>query len=113
MVMQSGLRTCFYAGATEQDRGAQIDFIIERTDNTIHLCEAKFSSTALRIGSDLRRRFEHKASVFGQFIPAKNQVLNALITTFPPRGDALAHHIDQVITMEDLFSAEPPKFSHR
>ncbi|MEM6395008.1 MAG: ATP-binding protein [Bacteroidota bacterium] len=93
----------FYAAEDTKGPGAQIDLLIERSDNTIHICEAKFTHQALQLSNAIKKVFEHKAAVFAERTKSKNYFLKTLLTTYPPSSSPHAYGIDQVVVLEDLF----------
>ena len=95
----------FYTPATDAGPGAQIDLLIERADQTIHLCEAKFTQRALRLTTQLQQQFEQKSTVFHRETATPHHLFHTLITTHPPSGTPAQYNIDQVITLDDLFAA--------
>lgn len=93
----------FYAKKDGERAGAQIDLLIERADDTIHLCEAKFTSTPLAINARLGEEFQKKAAVFAAVSGTTDHLLHTLLTTFPHKGQTTAHAIDRVVTLDALF----------
>ena len=94
----------FYARADEGGPGAQIDLLIERADQTIHLCEAKFTEEPLPVSTALLDTFRRKRSVFVRHSRTRAHLLNTLITTYAPTGNWAARGIDQVVTLDELFA---------
>lgn len=91
--------------AKETQPGIQLDFLIDRSDQTINICEAKFYSTEYEVASGDAKQLRNKVSVFRQESKTRKHIFLTLITTF---GLKTNQHsiglIDQVITMDDLFA---------
>ncbi len=62
--------------------GAQIDMIIDRADQIIHLCEAKFTKENFALTNDYSARLRLKKSIFKQATQTKKAVFTTLLTTY-------------------------------
>lgn len=103
----SGISTTaasFHAKGNATSAGAQIDLLIERADQTIHLCEAKFTDKPLKVSTALIKSMQQKCSVFAERTDTNAHLLSTLITTYPPKIDWVAKGIDAVVGLEDLFA---------
>ena len=100
----ANVRTEHYAWRSKQlDEGAQIDIIIDRADNTINLCEVKFSKDAYRLEKEEYMRIRHRMEAFLQETGTRSAIIPSLITTF---GVAKGLYSDQIVvqsTLDDLF----------
>ena len=90
----------------EELPGVQIDLIIDRRDQVINVCEAKFTDKEFSISkayvADLRR----KRSVFAQVTGSKKSVFTTLITTYPAlRNKYYWEEVQSEVNMDDLFVA--------
>ena len=95
----------FIAGATKEMPGAQIDLLIDRSDQSINLCEIKFSANPFRITKAVAENLETKKRVFAYHTGTRKHLFSTLITTFGTApSDYLASHVDQVLGLDDLFS---------
>lgn len=84
--------------------GAQIDMIIDRADQIIHLCEAKFTKENFALTKDYAARLRLKKTIFKQATRTKKAVFTTLITTYPAlQNKYYLEEIDCEITMERLF----------
>jgi uncharacterized protein len=95
----------FVAKPKDGLEGTQIDLLIERADNTIHLCEIKFLADELIVTKTLVENLKSKRSIFNYHTNNRKHIFNTLITTYgiKPNEHSKAF-IDQVLTMEALFS---------
>ncbi len=69
-----------YHAKTSTERGAQIDLLIDRTDNTINLCELKFSEYPFVIDKKYAAELEQKVQVFKQRTQTRKAVFLTLVT---------------------------------
>ncbi len=85
--------------------GAQIDMLIDRNDQTINLCEIKFSAGDFELTKKDMDNIENKKQVFRFHTATKKHLFTTLITTMGVVNNAhKINHIDQVVTLEDLFA---------
>ncbi len=103
----SGISTAtssFIAKPKDNLDGAQIDLLIERSDNSIHLCEIKFLTEDLIVTKSLADNLRNKRAVFNYHTNNKKHIFNTIITTYglKPNTHSL-QTIDQIITMQSLF----------
>ncbi len=84
--------------------GAQIDMVIERADNIIHLCEAKFTADNFALTADYAAQLRLRKSVFRQATNTKKTVFTTLVSTLPAlQNQYYWQEIDTEITMDKLF----------
>ncbi len=94
----------FFAKPKDGLAGTQIDLLIERADNTIHLCEIKFLADELIIDKQMAENLRNKRAIFNYHTKNKKHIFNTVITTYglKPNNYSL-QNIDQIVTMEALF----------
>jgi uncharacterized protein len=84
--------------------GAQIDLVIDRADQIIHICEAKFTKDNFALNREYTNRLKLKKSIFRQATNTKKAVFTTLITTYPAlQNKYYLEEIDHEITMDKLF----------
>ena len=84
--------------------GAQIDMIIDRADQIVHLCEAKFTKENYAIDGDYSARLRLRKTIFKQATQTKKAVFTTLLTTYPAlQNKYYFEEIDSEITMDKLF----------
>ncbi len=88
---------------TEAQRGAQIDLVIERADNTINLCEMKFSESEFEITKEYDALLRNKISCFREETKTKKSIQLTLITTFGIRKNTYSGIVQNEVVLEDLF----------
>lgn len=84
--------------------GTQIDLLIDRNDQVINLCEMKFSTSAYEVTKKDVENFETKKQVFQYHTKTKKHLFITLVTTSGAiENSNKLNHVDQVVTMDDLF----------
>jgi AAA+ ATPase superfamily predicted ATPase len=84
--------------------GCQIDMIIDRADQTINLCEAKFIKENFAITKNYAAQLRLKKSIFKQATKTKKATFNTLLTTYTAlKNKYYLEEIDNEITMDKLF----------
>ena len=84
--------------------GAQIDMIIDRADNTINLCEAKFTKDHFAISKKYAEQLKLKKTIFRQVSQTKKATFTTLLTTHSAiRNKYYLDEIENEITMDELF----------
>ena len=84
--------------------GAQVDMVIDRADQIIHLCEAKFTKENYALTNDYAARLRLRKSIFKQATQTKKAVFTTLLTTYPAlQNKYYLEEIDSEITMDKLF----------
>ena len=85
--------------------GAQIDMVIDRADQIIHLCEAKFTRENFIITQDYATKLLLRKTIFKQASQTKKAVFTLLLTTHPAMENKYyLAEIDNEITMDKLFA---------
>ena len=84
--------------------GSQIDFIIDREDQSISLCEAKFSQHEYLLTKSYVNQWRRKEMVFKTVSKTKKGILNVLLTTYPAiRNQHYTDIVDAEVNMDALF----------
>ncbi|MBD3345099.1 MAG: hypothetical protein GF401_08570 [Chitinivibrionales bacterium] len=87
-----------------EERGAQIDLIIERSDRTINLCEIKFSTDIYRPSKNYLDILSRKKRLFKQITKTNYHIVTTMITTYGiEKTPGLPSAIDNFLTMDSLF----------
>ena len=95
----------FFAKPSNGMPGAQIDLIIDRSDQSINICEIKYSISDYEVTKSDVASLETKKRVFQYHTKTKKHLFTTLITTFGVVENAnRLNHIDQVVVLEELFS---------
>ncbi len=84
--------------------GAQIDMIIDRADQIIHLCEAKFTKDNFSLKNDYTTQLRLRRSIFRQATGTKKALFTTLLTTYPAiKNKYYLEEIESEVTMDKLF----------
>lgn len=95
---------CMWFNVGDEDRkGSQIDLLIQRKDNVINLCEAKFYSTEVAISKDMHLNLMNKVNSLRTQINKKKSIMNVLITTYGLKDNEYSYDYSIVVTLDDLF----------
>ena len=87
----------------ESSSGAQIDLLIDRRDQVINICEAKFSINEFQIDKDYDQRLRNKIAVFRQETRCKKTLQLTMITTFGVRKNKYSSIVTSEVLLDDLF----------
>ncbi len=93
----------YYSWRSTGTPGAQIDMIIERADELIHICEIKFSNAEYTISKqddlDMRNRIE----VFKRESGTNCGLIPTWITSYGLKSNAYSEEVQYQATLDDLF----------
>ncbi len=84
--------------------GTQIDMIIERKDNVVDVCEAKFVAGEFAVDKDYHLQLVRRKELVGELVPKKATVRNVLICTNGLKKNEYRWDFAAVVTLDDLFS---------
>ncbi len=90
----------------DKDGGnAQIDLLIDRKDNTITVCEIKFSESPYIFTQEEELRVRNRLSSLRAVCPAHKSIQMVFVTTFGIAGGNGRGVVNQEITIQDLLFA--------
>ncbi len=84
-------------------RGAQIDLVIERKDQTIDLCEMKYSKEKVLLSTNDYHNMQNKIAVFRDETKTNYAIHTVLITAAPIHRNAYSDDFQNTITLDLLF----------
>lgn len=87
----------------KSENGAQIDLVIDRRDQTINLCEIKFSISEYVIDKTEDQVLRNKLSTFKEGTSTKKTLFLTMITSFGVKKNENYGLIQNELTLEDLF----------
>ena len=90
---------------TDEEEGTQIDLIIERKDNVVNMCEAKFYSDEFVADKNCHFALVRRERLLREIVPKKASIQNTLITTFGLKQVEYFGDFASTITLDDLFRA--------
>ncbi len=94
----------FYKRGNTEEKGAQIDLVLDRNDQTVNLFEVKFSNSLYSISKAEFENLSKKISVFKDATDTKKQVFLYFITTFGLASNQYRSAlVDKELTLDSLF----------
>ena len=100
----SGVLTNVYQWSSKTTKpGAQIDLVIERKDDTINLCEIKYTKDKFAITSKYEKELEHKIEAFTTATDKDKSIQLTMITTNGITHNAHSAIVTNEILLDDLF----------
>ncbi|MEP7143042.1 MAG: ATP-binding protein [Ferruginibacter sp.] len=88
----------------KNERGAQIDLLIDRKDHSINICEMKYSVSTFTIDKAYAGELQNKINVFREKTKTKKTLFLTMITTFGVKENIHSTGLVQKeIMMEELF----------
>lgn len=87
----------------KDEKGAQIDLVIDRADHHITLCEMKFCTGRYRITEDYATTLRDRMQLFADKTHTSKGLVNTFVSTFGLANSSGSSAIDNEITVEDLF----------
>ncbi len=97
----SGVQTSVYSWHSNR---AQVDLIIDRKDQTINLCEMKFSIDKYTITKKYEENLRNKIGAFREATKTRKAIFLTMITTHGLTENKYQHVPQNKLAMEDLFS---------
>lgn len=93
-----------YKPETNNEKGIQIDLIIDRSDNCINLCEIKFHNNTFIVSKAYSKKLIYKKQKFMEITKTKKTVFITLITSFGTKENASYHEaVNNQLRIDDLF----------
>lgn len=84
-----------------EEKGTQIDLIIDRRDNVIDLCKLKYSLNQFEIDKDYYFNLTNKLDTFMNLYPKKS-IRVILISTYGLKTNMYSNIVNQVVSLDDL-----------
>ena len=104
----SGVVTEEYAwrhlAEVEDDKGAQVDLVIDRNDGVVNLCEMKYAKGRYTISSEYAERLVERAQTFSDNVFSDKAVFTTMVTPSGIRQDENSSVVQSEITADDLFA---------
>jgi len=94
----------FRVEGNSEQKGFQIDLIINRNDNTINLCEIKYYDASFRIDAKYARQLVERRQRFIEHSGTRKQVFNTFISNYGLLDNEYAREVvQQEIVLDELF----------
>lgn len=93
-----------YIPKSKEERGAEIDLVIDRADHCIHLCEMKFCEIEFEITKDYAKDLIRKKEIFQKITETKKTIFLTIVTPFGLKENSYSNElIHQQLTLDALF----------
>ena len=100
----SGIKSEEYAWRySDKQMGAQIDLIINRADQTINICEIKFSGIPFAITAEYEMNLRRKLTRFQEITKMRKSLQLTFITSFGLEYNSHSSIVNNEVTLDDLF----------
>ena len=87
----------------DDQKGMQIDLVIERSDRVVNLCEMKFVNTEFEVTSDYDRTLRNRLYWMTGHISPRLNVQMTLVTTYGLKYGIHSGVFQRVVTLDSLF----------
>ena len=96
-------RACCWVSRSEDGfKGAQIDLLIDRADQTVNICEMKFSSYEYEVTKRDDENFNNKIEAFLRQSKTKKSLMLTLITSFGVKPNIYSGRVQRQVSLKDL-----------
>lgn len=92
-----------YIPEDKNEKGAQIDLLINRSDRIINICEMKFCVADYRINKEADANMRNKIQKVIDKVKGRRAIHPVIITTYGLANNEYSSKIQRVITLDDLF----------
>lgn len=86
-----------------ESRGAQIDLLIDRSDDVIDVCEMKYYAEEYAFNQDEYAKLQNRMLRLAEETKTRKAVQAILITTYGLKQNEYSDIVQSVVTMNDLF----------
>lgn len=88
---------------TEEQKGAQIDLILSRRDNMIHMCEMKCYADLYQVDKEEDLKLRHRLTLVREHVKKTASIQPTLVTTFGLKSGKYSSIFSRTVVMDDLF----------
>ncbi len=86
------------------EKGAQIDLILDRADNIVNICEAKFSKSEFVIDKDYSEKLDNKIEQFARCSGSEKSIHLTMISVSGVSHNEYWNQVQSEVVASDLFS---------
>ncbi len=90
----------------DEDKGTQIDLVIDRADRIINLCEMKFSEGPYTITMDYEYKLRNRMTIFREETKTYKSLVTTLVTTYGVLRGIHSGIVQSEVVMDDLFNMD-------
>jgi uncharacterized protein len=95
---------CWRTRGSEAEKGVQIDLLIDRNDQSINLCEMKFSGEKYTIDATYAEQLQEKIRLFKEKTKTRKSIFVTMVTVFGlVENEYRYSRVQNEIKLEDLF----------
>lgn len=94
--------------SSKSEKGVQIDLLIDRKDETVNICEMKFSNGPFEISKAYEEKLLEKVRVFAEESQTRKSLLLTLVTSCGLKPNKHSDVVQKQVTMDDLFGPSEP-----
>lgn len=92
--------------STSEVGGTQIDLVIDRKDDTINLCEVKYSRDEFEIDAEYENKLTNKVSVFSRETGTKKSIILTMLTTCGLKQNSHSGVVQKEVVLETCLGNE-------
>lgn len=89
--------------STGTKKGAQIDLLIDRKDETVNICEMKYAKEQFEINKEYEEKLSNKINAFSEETGTKKSLMLTMITTYGVKQNTYSDIVQSEIVLDDLF----------
>lgn len=101
--MATSVSSWRYVAQNADEKGAQIDLLIDRVDKIIHLCEMKFSEGSYSISKDCAARLQERSDAFKKISKTRKSLVHTFVTIGGVAKNSYSSLIHSEVLAKDLF----------
>ena len=101
--VQTNVCSWFVRGSEEQ-RGAQIDLVMQRADGFTNICEMKHSANTFAIDNDYAKDLQNKLDAYRELSKDKRTLHLVMVTTNGVAHNSYYNMVQKEIIMDELFT---------
>lgn len=90
--------------SSSSEEGAQIDLVIDRKDQTVNLCEMKYSIAEFMIDKKSDAVLRNKLAAFLAETKTRKSIQLTFVTTYGVKPNAYSSRVQSEVLLEDLFA---------
>ncbi len=99
----SALATPWKHEGKGEEEGAQIDLLFNRSDDSMTICEIKYTEEPFKIDKDYYKELRRKIEVYQRVTKTKKQIFLAFVSSSGLKASIYSEAVSAVVTLEDLF----------
>ena len=93
----------YVRSSDSEQKGAQIDMLIDRRDQTINICELKFSVNEFEINKEYDMKLRNKIEAFRNATGTRKTLVLTMITTYGVKNNKYSGIVNSHVVLDDLF----------